>query len=241
MLDFVGFLCGWGTWIRTKINGVRVQPSALIRQRFFKTRGKAHVQHQTVKSDFQNRGRAPPWRPNGKAADAANVHGPNGVATLPSSNIVNLAHAESEIKRSHADWRTFYDDARGNVDESIKAVWRAVGDGLINESEAAAIDDCLRSQQVRLQRRQAGLSGIATALVNGKSKLALGWARRRPRRSPDREKSRHRARMLGGSAHIPPRIRSVRSASVRFSSSSPARLSAIVFAIWRSAKLPLSP
>ena len=26
---------GWGTWIRTKINGVRVHHSALIRQRFF--------------------------------------------------------------------------------------------------------------------------------------------------------------------------------------------------------------
>ena len=40
-----------------------------------------------------------------------------------------------------------------------------------------------------------------------KSKLALGWPRRRPRRMPDREVSRARARTLAGSAHMPPMIR----------------------------------
>jgi hypothetical protein len=44
-------------------------------------------------------------------------------------------------------------------------------------------------------------------LANGKSKLALGWARRRPRRSSDREKSRQRARMLAGSSSMPPQVR----------------------------------
>ncbi len=156
----------------------------------------------------RSRGRAPPGRQNGKAADAANVHGLNGVATLQSSNPATLAHADSEIKRSRADWRAFYDNARGNIDHALKELYRAWGNGLLTDPEAAGIEAGLRSQQARLQRRQAGPSGIAAVLANGKSKLALGWTRRRPRRSPDREKSRQRARTLGGSAHMPPRIRS---------------------------------
>jgi hypothetical protein len=174
---------------------------------FLKTRGKAHVQHQTVKSDFQNRGRAPPGLQKGKAADARDVHGLNGVATLQSSNPVTLAHTDSEIKRSRADWRIFYDNARGNVDHAIKELYRAWGNGLLTDAEAVEIEAGLRSQQAWLQPCPTGPGGIAAILVNGKSKLALGWPRRRPRRSPDREKSRQRARMLGGSPHASPCLR----------------------------------
>jgi len=64
------------------------------------------------------------------------------------------------------------------------------------------------------ERRLAALKSLSAVqrlppAGGSKSKLALGWTRRRPRRSPDREKSRQRARMLGGSSSMPPQVRAV--------------------------------
>jgi len=84
---------------------------------------------------------APPGRQKGKAADAANVHGLNGVTTHQSSNQVTLAHRDREIKRSCADWRTFYDNARGNVEHALKELYRAWGNGFLTDGEAAEIEN----------------------------------------------------------------------------------------------------
>jgi hypothetical protein len=103
-----------------------------------------------------------------------------------------------------AEWRTFYDNARGNLDEAIKETARAYCAGAITEAEYQQIDSGLRSQQHRLHREPGGLRQV----ISQKSRMALGWKRRRPRRSPDREASRRRARMLGGAGHMPPQVRS---------------------------------
>jgi hypothetical protein len=110
-------------------------------------------------------------------------------------------------KRNHGGgpaWRTYYDNARGNVDAAIKETARAYSAGLISESDYEQIDTALRSQQGRLHREPA----IPRQIGGDKSRLGLGWKRRRPRRSPDMDASRRRARMLGGAGHVPPHVRS---------------------------------
>jgi hypothetical protein len=82
-------------------------------------------------------------------------------------------------------------------------LYRAWSAGLIGDAECAMYDVALRKRQGVLYRPPVGLRQLG----GRKSKLALGWPRRRPRRMPDREASRARARTLAGSAHMPPRIR----------------------------------
>jgi hypothetical protein len=101
-------------------------------------------------------------------------------------------------------WRAYYDNARGNLDAAISEAARAYGAGLISESEYEQVDTSLRSQQARLHRGPA----IPGRIGGAKSRLALGWKRRRPRRSPDRDASRRRSRVLGGAGHMPPQVRS---------------------------------
>jgi hypothetical protein len=79
------------------------------------------------------------------------------------------------------------------------------------DSEGKTQDDDYVSAE-EAERRLAALKSLPAVqrlrpAGRSKSKLTLGWARRRPRRSPDREKSRQRARMLGGSSSMPPAVR----------------------------------
>jgi hypothetical protein len=104
---------------------------------------------------------------------------------------------------SACDAREYYNNARGDVDAAIIEVARAYGHGLIAESDHERIDAMLRSRQCRLHREPA----IPRQMGGDKSRLGLGWKRRRPRRSPDREASRRRARMLGGAGGMPPQVR----------------------------------
>jgi hypothetical protein len=150
-------------------------------------------------SELVNRGGAPPG--NGKAASAANAHGPH--ESLPVVSQTFLPQLVGPRKAERGDWRTYYDNARGNVDAAIIEAARAYNARLISESEYESIDAELRKHQARLQREPA----IPRQMGGAKSRFALGWPRRRPRRSPDREKSRERARMLAGSAHLPPQLR----------------------------------
>jgi hypothetical protein len=47
------------------------------------------------------------------------------------------------------DWRVYYDNARGNLDEAVKAVYHALGEGLIGANEtAAALAAVLKTQAV---------------------------------------------------------------------------------------------
>ena len=146
-------------------------------------------------------GGAPPGPSNGKAADAANVHGLIGVTTCQSSNAVTLGHIDSEIKQSQPDWRTFYDNARGNIDAAIKAVYRALGEGLIDDREASSIDLALRSQQATLRAPNGPLRPIDAAL------RLRRFAPRRYQASPDRKASRERRRVLARGGHMPPDVR----------------------------------
>ena len=87
-------------------------------------------------------------------------------------------------------------------------VWGEVATGRVTEAEAEALDAALREHQAAVAQRPAGvLEQLAANLRSRKSKLAIGWPRRRPKRMPDREKSRQRARMLGGSSSMPPQVR----------------------------------
>jgi hypothetical protein len=101
------------------------------------------------------------------------------------------------------DWRSFYDNARGNVEAAIADLIQVWGAGLITDAECSAIDLELRKRQAILYRPPA----VPRHWGGAKSKLSLGWRSRRPRRSPDREASRARARTLGGSSHMPPQVR----------------------------------
>jgi hypothetical protein len=97
----------------------------------------------------------------------------------------------------------FWDNARGNIDGAIVETYRAYGAGQLSYERCSAIDAELRERQRVLHRPPAELRQFG----GRKSKLALGWPRRRPRRMPDREASRARARTLGGAAHMPPSVR----------------------------------
>jgi hypothetical protein len=101
-------------------------------------------------------------------------------------------------------WRQHFDNARYQVDDALRELNRALVIGLVSEADYVELDRELRSQQVKLAREPKGLAPLVTS---AKSRIAFGWARRRPRRSPDREKSRQRARMLGGSSSLPPQLR----------------------------------
>ena len=140
------------------------------------------------------RGGAPPGKEEG-AASTAN-------ACSPDRKDVDQ-HTLPESDRPSKDWRTFYDNARGNVDDAIQELYRAWSAGLISDGECAEYDAALRKRQGVVHRPPDGLRQLG----GRKSKLALGWPRRRPRRMPDREASRAQARTLGGAAHMPPSVR----------------------------------
>ena len=106
-------------------------------------------------------------------------------------------------KSTSLAWRQHFDSARQNVEDALRELNRAFADSLISEADYVELDYGLRSRQVGLAHQPKGLGPLRAA----KSKMAFGWARRRPRRSPDREKSRQRTRMLGGSSSLPPQLR----------------------------------
>jgi hypothetical protein len=137
---------------------------------------------------------------NQRAASAQNARGPQSLVKSGTDSLPQVAGAH---KQCGHDWRAYYDNARGNVDAAISQAARAWGAGLISDSEYEQIDTALRSQQASLARKP----GIPKLIGGPKSRLGLGWPRRRPRRSPNREASRGRARMLGGAGIMPPALR----------------------------------
>jgi hypothetical protein len=78
---------------------------------------------------------------------------------------------------------------------------------MIGDDETAELERLLHAQRARLAPRPSGPGQFAVKIGGPKSKLALGWPRRRPQRMPDREKSRERARILGGTTALPPQVR----------------------------------
>jgi hypothetical protein len=138
------------------------------------------------------RGGAPPGPKEEGAPSTANAGRPN----MKDVDRRTLPEAETRGKQ-------FYDNARGNIERALREAIQAWSDGKLSDADYEQLDAELRQQQGSLYRPPAG-----PRLLGGrKSKLALGWPRRRPRRMPDREASRARARTLAGSAHMPPRIR----------------------------------
>lgn len=51
--------------------------------------------------------------------------------------------------RSRLSWRVFQDNACGQVDDAIRAVWGALAAGVIAERDAAELDQLLRGHQAR--------------------------------------------------------------------------------------------
>jgi hypothetical protein len=143
---------------------------------------------------------------NEGAASARNAHGPLSVV-----NTDFLPCVAGEHKQPGHYWHAYYDNARGQVDTAIKEAAQAWAAGLISESEYEEIDTTLRSHKARVARKPA----VPKLIGGAKSRLALGWPRRRPRASPDREASRGRARMLGGASGMPPALRAAYSECMR--------------------------
>jgi hypothetical protein len=141
-------------------------------------------------------GRGPPGPRNPKAADVGSVHGPSEYKI---NSTRNLHHGESQRKPS--DWRSFYDNAQGNIDAAIQAVYGALGSGLIDDDEAAAIDASLRSQQAKIAKKPAGPAPLKSV------SLVRKYKPRRYQGSPDRRASRGRRRMLARGGHMPPDVR----------------------------------
>jgi hypothetical protein len=158
-------------------------------------------------SPVSRRGGAPPPEKE-RPAGATNSAGPE---IKSSDALCKNVHTENSVAdrsvKSNTAVRAHYDHLRSNTDTTISDVWRAQLAGWITEDEAAELDALLRAQQAAISREPPRPTQIVAKLTGGKSKLALGWPRRRPQRMPDREKSRERARMLGGSSSLPPKVR----------------------------------
>jgi len=96
---------------------------------------------------------------------------------------------------------TTLDNARSpdDLDHIARKMWRDYGDGAISDEDATFLGTCIDRQRPR------------TRATKPMGKVIGGLARRfRPRGrqgSPDRQASRERRRMLGGSAVLPPQLR----------------------------------
>ncbi len=102
------------------------------------------MKDQLVRPEIQN-GRGPPVIQE-KARHGENV----GRASKSGINCGTvIARYRNRDKSDFRNWRTYYDNARGNIDEAIKAVYEAWSYGLLEDKEATEIDIALRSQQAR--------------------------------------------------------------------------------------------
>jgi hypothetical protein len=124
----------------------------------------------------------------------------NGTAVSVARGTRSVALAGQREHDNGSAWRAYYDNARGKVDAAISDAARAFGAGLIRESEYAEIDAALRSQQTRLHREPAIPRQLSATRISK-------FAPRRYQRSPGREASRHRRRVLARDGHMPPDVR----------------------------------
>lgn len=155
-------------------------------------------------SRVSQRGGAPPGKEEGPGGAGYTAEAQTKV---PSSKDAPTFASPESTDKTFLDWRSFYGNARGKIDHAIRSVWGALAAGLIGEEEAQQIDTALRQRQAAVALKPRGLGTITAKIGSAKSRLALGWPRRRPRRMPDREKSRERARILGSVPSAPPQIR----------------------------------
>jgi hypothetical protein len=103
-------------------------------------------------------GRGPPnEKEKGRTGD--NLGRPHSHSTNP------IAQSQIPGNNNFGDWRVYYDNASGNLDEPIKAVYRALGEGLIRDDEAVAIDATLRSQQAAASIIEALLYELRSGLL----------------------------------------------------------------------------
>ena len=136
------------------------------------------------------RGGAPPGPENAKTAGVET--GGNRELQIKGtvqSAAATLTHSDGN-RKSSADWRRFFDNARGCVDDAIKAVWIANGNGLLTDEDATEIDAALRSKQAAIAPKSRGIDPAALHKAahkvqhqarHTKSKFVMGWERRRPR------------------------------------------------------------
>jgi hypothetical protein len=116
--------------------------------------------------------------------------------TVPGSGIAYADDIADRIAIARSD----------ELDDIVRGMWADHANGRLNESDMEGLDEATRARRAELGKERPpppGPKPIGTA----KSKLALGWPRRRPQRMPDREASRERARTLGGAGHMPPGVR----------------------------------
>jgi hypothetical protein len=85
-----------------------------------------------------------------------------------------------------------------------RLLWKGYGEGSIGEGEATYLSACIERRRP-IGRRTA--PGHATPMGKLAGRLYARFKPRRPQRSPDREASRNRRRMLGGSAVLPDNLR----------------------------------
>jgi hypothetical protein len=92
----------------------------------------------------------------------------------------------------------------GQLDEFGRLLWRSYGEGAVGEGEAAYLASIIERRRP-LGRRTA--SGHTTPLGNVAGRIGSRFAPRQRPRSPDRQASRDRRRMLGGSSALPDNLR----------------------------------
>ena len=91
------------------------------------------------------------------------------------------------------------------LDEAARLLWKGNGDGAIGDGEATSLSNTIERKRP-LGRRAALGHASQVGRVNGR--VISRFTPRQRQRSPDREASRARRRMLGGSGGMPDNLRS---------------------------------
>lgn len=139
------------------------------------------MQHQSVALDF-------PTKPEAPAGAVANAIAAQtlGVAGRSIYEVIGVCSDQDQL------------------DKIGRLLWKGYGEGSIGEGEAIYLSACIERRRP-LGRRSA--PGYATPLGKLAGRIGSRFTSRQQPRSPDRESSRNRRRMLGGSSALPDNLR----------------------------------
>lgn len=93
------------------------------------------------------------------------------------------------------------------LDNIARAVWHDWGKGTFTDDEATFLTDAINRRPVTFHRPSGGGAGPSKPIGRLLGRIGSWFTPRRPQRSKDREASRHRRRMLGGSGVLPDHLR----------------------------------
>jgi hypothetical protein len=91
------------------------------------------------------------------------------------------------------------------LDDLARTMWRGYGEGAITDDDANVLQSCIDRRRPLPSNTPRTAPGRAIGELAGRV-LSRSWSRQHPR-SPDREASRCRRRVLGGFSAMPPNLR----------------------------------